>query len=155
MTTNSLKKLASALAGFGLAIVAAAAQIPAGQFNSQTAIYWDWPTNFWQTVKGQMQTTVTNPVAWPALTNLTYRFYGATTLSGTNTQWQLLATVVNPPAQTNLGYVYYSTNVPLLGAQTFYTGTCSNSSQTSFFSGLAATAPPAPSQNNLQIPGGP
>lgn len=138
---------------FLIGIGSVKAEGPVAITNNMVTLAWVWPTNFWQTTQNQMQTVFTNPTTWPALTNLVYRMYQTTTLAGTNTQWVLTATIVNPPPTTNAnGSVWILLTVPMVPwTQNFYALTASNVIGSSFFSSLAGTSLPPPSQGDFLI----
>lgn len=140
----------------GLACVAftsaAAQSLVVPVTNATVTLAWSWPTNYFTYENSLIGTAVTNPVAFPAMTNLTYRVYSTTTLSGTNTPWVLAQTLTNPPTITNSSGIWVTATVPVAPWQaTFYAVTVANFSGTSFFSGLAASPAAPPSQGSLLI----
>src|ERR1041384_7177410 len=84
-----------------LADLGITAQPLSNSTNTTCTLAWSWPSNAFSIVNEQMRTVITNPVAWPALTNFAYRIYSTSSLQGTNTTWTPGVVIYNPPASTN------------------------------------------------------
>lgn len=143
----------------GLACVAftsaAAQSLVVPVTNATVTLAWSWPTNYFTYENSLIGTAVTNPIAFPAMTNLWYNIYSATNLSSTNTAWVLTQTLVNPPTLTNANGIWITTVVPVSPWKTtFYMVSVSNFAGANFFSGLAASPAAPPSQGSLLIQSG-